>query len=625
MERSVNMRQLALPVIAGLTVTSAVAQTTPPANSETNRMTEVVITATKIAQPIEQTAAAVSIISRADIEEKKFSNLAEALEDIPSLSVVRNGTPGQVTSVFLRGTESNHTLLTVDGRRLPSNLAGGFYYENLTLDNVDRIEVVRSPSSSIYGGDAIGGVINVITRTGRGLQKPEHEVSFEGGSFHTFRESASSRGAIGKFDYSVGLSHSNAEYPRENNDFRLSTLRSSLGYEATDDMYFDLKTSYLQSYGGSPNTVGFPSLGAKLKREAVNISPGVTWDYSEMLQSKLYYSYDHQFQPSKDPSFPAPFAINRLTIDANRVEWQNNLHPAENWHIVAGFDYQDTHAERTSDGVKNIDENLSSFGLYAQNQWSPLDRVWIQNSIRYDMFSDYNNAVTWRQGVSWRVPTVDTLLYGNVSRSFSPPTIQDLYFPFSGNPNLKPERALSWEIGADQDFAEGKFGASLVWFQNNYKDFIELNPAFFPVNVPEATTEGVETAFRWVPCDKFSARFSYTYTTATDDFDNRRLIRRPRHQVKGDIRVEPIEQVVVTAGLSRNMDREEAAFPAPFFTRTNLDSEDYLTVRAAVTWQVNEHLELWVKGENLNDDQYQQVAGFPALRAAAYGGMRVKF
>lgn len=625
MERSVKMRQLALPVIAGLSVVSATAQNSPSTNTETNRLPEIVITATKVAQPTEQTATTVSVITRQEIEEKQYSDLTEALEDVPSLSVVRNGAPGQVTSVFLRGTESNHTLLTVDGRRLPSNLAGGFYYENLTMDNVERIEVVRSPSSSMYGGDAIGGVINVITRTGRGLKKPEYEVAFEGGSFHTFRESAASRGAYGKFDYSVGLSQLNAEYPRENNDFRLSTVRSSLGYAATDDLYFDLKTSYLQAFGGSPNTVGFPSFAANLKREAVNISPGVTWDYSDILQSKLYYTYDHQFQASKDPSFPSPFAINRLTIDASRMEWQNNLQPAENWRIIAGLDFQDTHADRTSDGVQNINENLDSFGLYAQNQWSPVDRLWIQNSVRYDHFSDYDNAVTWRQGVSWRIPKLDTLLYGNVSRSFSPPTIQDLYFPGSSNPNLKPERALSWEIGADQDFADGKYGASLVWFQNNYKDFIELNPAFTPVNIGEATAEGVEGALRWAPCNEFSARLSYTYTTATDDVNLRRLIRRPRHQLKGDIRVKPHKQVVITAGLSWNMDREEAAFPAPTFTRTNVDSEDYLTLHAAISWQVNKYLELWVKGENLTDDQYQQVAGYPALRAAAYGGMRVKF
>jgi vitamin B12 transporter len=611
-----------------LLVAALAAATAARAQESTNtasRLREVVVTATKLAQPVEQTAATVTVITREQLEARHAATLAEALEGVPSLSVIRSGTPGQQTSVFSRGTESNHTLLTVDGRRLPANLAGGFFYENLTLDNVERIEVVRTPSSALYGADAIGGVINVITRNGRGLEQPEHELSFEGGSFNTFRESASSRGAFGKFDYAVGASQFNAAFPRDNNDFRLTTIRSSVGYELTDDLYVDLKSSYFQSFGGSPGAGPGANLGAHLKREVVNVSPGVTWDYSEMLQSKLFYTYDHQFQPSKDPSFPAPFSINRLTIDAHRVEWQNHLQPTDAWRLTAGFDVQDTSADRDTDGAQNVRANITGVGVYAQSQWTPFERFNVLNSVRYDTFTDYANAVTWRQGLSYRLPRVETLLYGNVSRSFAPPTIQDLYFPFGSNPNLVPERALSWEIGVEQPFLDDTLAVSAVWFQNRYRNFIELNPAFTPVNVPEATTEGVETAVKWAPCASFSARLSYTYLTATDDLNNRRLIRRPRHQLGGDVTVKPLDPLTLTAGLSWNLDREDANFPPPAFARANIDYGDYLLARASATWKFNEHLQVWVRGDNLADDQFEYVRNFPALRAAVYGGLKLTF
>ncbi|HSH94731.1 MAG TPA: TonB-dependent receptor plug domain-containing protein, partial [Roseimicrobium sp.] len=240
---------LALAIAAGAILLPAGAQETT-STTATNRIPEVVVTATRSATAPENTAASVTIIGRDEIEARKITTLADALQGIPSMSLVRNGTPGQATSVFTRGTESNHTLLMIDGRRIPANLAGGYDYANLSLDNIDRIEVVRTGSSSLYGGDAIGGVINLITRTGRGMEKPETEFSFEGGSFNTFRESAASRGASGKFDYSVSASQLNANFPRNNNQYRNSSIRSSFGYELNEAVYFDLKASYYQSDGG---------------------------------------------------------------------------------------------------------------------------------------------------------------------------------------------------------------------------------------------------------------------------------------------------------------------------------------------------------------------------------------
>src|SRR5262249_17349859 len=152
------------------------------------------------------------------------------------------------------------------------------------------------------------------------------EVAFEGGSFNTFRESASTRGMIGKFDYAVSASQFNAAFPRDNNDYRLTTFRGSFGYEVSPQVYLDLKTSYYQADGGSPGSTSFPSASDHLKREVSNVSPGIVWTPTDKFESKLYYTYDHQFQPSLDFG-----AVDRLDVAANQIDWQNNYKAFDSW------------------------------------------------------------------------------------------------------------------------------------------------------------------------------------------------------------------------------------------------------------------------------------------------------
>src|SRR4029450_4018595 len=154
---------------------------------------EVVVTATKTVTETWRTASSVTVIDRKQIEEKQFKLLPEALRTVPGLTIADRGTPGSVAGTFVRGTNSDQTLVIIDGRPIPMTLAGLYNIETLGLDNVERIEVLRGPAASLYGGKTIGGVINIITRSGRGL-KPEGEIWWEGGSFDTFREGIGTRG-----------------------------------------------------------------------------------------------------------------------------------------------------------------------------------------------------------------------------------------------------------------------------------------------------------------------------------------------------------------------------------------------------------------------------------------------
>ena len=599
--------------VAGLAALSAVAQ--EKSTVTTNRLSEVVVTATRTEEPVSQVAASVSIINRASIEEKKFHTLAEALESVPGLVVARNGTSGQATSVFLRGTESNHTLLTVDGRRVPSMLAGGYDWGNITLDNIERIEVVRSANSALYGGDAIGGVVNLITRTGRGLKSPEHGVSFEGGSFNSFRETAHSRGAAGRFDYAFAISQFNAAYPRNNNDYRSSGIRSSFGYEVSDKLYLDLKASYLQTDGGSPGSISYPSAVDHLKRETIHVSPGITWAPSDSWETKLFYTFENQLQPSRDSG-----SDNRLNVAAHVIDWQNILKATDTWKLSAGMLWQDQMIDRNRGRSGDINANLQTLGGFLQSQWSPSNGFTLINAVRHDAYSDYQSATTWRQAASYRIPQSDTLLFANVARSVAPPTAQDLYYPGNySNPNLKAERALSWEFGAEQPLPGSQLSLSATWFQHKYRDFIQVDGNYVPQNIAKATSEGIEMGLKWKPAGYFTAAVSYTYLTAENDATNLRLIRRPRHQLGLDAVIRPIEKLTLSTGASWVVERQDSLYPG------QVPIGDYLLIRAAASYQINKYSQIWIRGDNLLDQKYDALRGYPALRLGLYGGLAFMF
>ena len=240
------------------TKTASTTTAAKPQTAVTQLPTIVVTAATRNAQPPDTTATSTTVITHDDFENNQYINVAQALMSVPGLAVVPSGVPGQVTSVFTRGTDSNMTLFTIDGRHQPVGLDGAYDFTNLTLDNIDQIEVVRTPSSSLQGGSATGGIINLVTLTGRGLATPQSSVSFEGGSFDTFRENVQSRGAEGNFDYAVSASNEDSDMDRPNENYRNTVYRGNFGYQVTPDVYVDLHTGYSLANAGSPNTIETP-------------------------------------------------------------------------------------------------------------------------------------------------------------------------------------------------------------------------------------------------------------------------------------------------------------------------------------------------------------------------------
>ena len=636
-------------------------ETSAPQPPVTQLDTIVVTAATRTPQSPDSTASTSTVLTHQYLEDGRFEDVTSALQMVPGLSVVTLGSQGAQTSVFVHGLNSNQTLVTVDGRRQAVGLSGADdNLTNLTLDNVDQIEVVRSPVSSMQGGSAMGGVINIVTLSGKGLSTPQSSVSFEGGSFNTFRENAQSRGAVGNFDYAVSASRQDSIFPAlspgyapffapgfaaQADQYRNSTFRGNFGYQVNPDIYVDLHTAYSNAYTSSPGIYLTPDPTASLLIEDWNLSPEVVAKVTDFYTTKVYCTHDQQRQADNDPFLANELisfgsspqgSITRLQINTDSVDWQNDFQIAHNWSITAGIqgDNRDFYENDNVLGFRTLDGHDNNIGGYISSQWQPLPGLNILNSGRYDSYSEFGGSFSWKQGISYRVAETQTLLHASVSSAYTPPPIQDLYVfnagspffgPFLPNPGLQPETDLGWEAGVEQPLWDGRITPSVTYFHNDVSNAIENvrlpNGAFINENLNHVTTDGVEIGLNLQPISTVSVNVGYTYLNADDTTTGMRLVRRPRNSIVASGTWKPIDPLTLTLGGTWVVGREDL----DALTGVQEDAPDYFVVRASANYRINDTVSLWVRGENLTDRNYQPALGFLAPSIAGYGGVKISF
>ena len=644
--------------------TSSKTSTTSTSTSQpavTQLPTIVVTAATRNAQPVDTTATTTTVLTHQDLDDNKYASVTDALQSVPGLAVVTSGMQGAETSVFIHGLDSNQTLVTVDGRRQAVGLSGADdNLTNLTLDNVDQIEVVRTPVSSAQGGSAMGGVINLVTLSGKGLTTPEGSVSEEAGSFNTFKENAQSRGAVGNFDYAISATRQDSIYPAlspgfapfdspgftgQADQYRDTSYRGNFGYQITPDIYVDLHSAYSNAYTSSPGIFLFPDPTASLDIEDWNLSPEIVANVTDFYTTKLYYTRDQQRQADNDPFLANELvtdgsspqgAITRLQINTDSVDWQNNFQIAHNWSVTAGIqgDNRNYYENDNVLGYQTLNGHDNNLGGYISSQWQPLPGLNLLNSGRYDSCSQFGGSFSWRQAASYRVDPTQTLLHASVSSAYTPPSIQDLYVynagspffgPFLPNPNLTPETDLGWEAGVEQPFWDDRVTPSVTYFHNDVSNAIENvqlpSGAFINENLNHVTTDGVEVGLQVKPWTTVKLQANYTYLDAVNDSTQMRLVRRPRNSLDFTGTWNPIAPLTLTMGGNWVMGRQDL----DAVTGAQEDAPDYFLLRASATYRINDHVSIWVRGENLTDINYQPALGYLAPSIAAYGGIKVSF
>ncbi|SDT99444.1 vitamin B12 transporter [Verrucomicrobium sp. GAS474] len=625
---------LALPGLGSLqaastsskTSSSTSATSSAPASSATDDTTDldldpVIVTATRIPEPLSQTSSSVTVISAKEIEDNGYQNVVQALQNVPGLRTATPGTPGQVTGVFIRGMNSNQTLVLIDGKRLPQGFDGAYDITDLPLDNVERIEVARGPLSAVQGNSAAGGVINIITKSGQGMKKPEYAVTVEAGSFNTFHETVSARGAQGKFDYSAAYSSLLTSNQRRNNDYDRENATANLGYQAYDDVRLSLASAYRVTTVQNPGSVPSSSLKKWQQWETWSVSPTLDWKTTEAWSQSLSFQHSQQRMANDNE----PSANNRQQVNSNEVDWNHTITPIETLSIAAGGQFEDKTTWQYDDSLRSLTYNnhQTNKNVHTGVDWEALPGWHLVPSVSLDGYSDYGDFFNWRAATSYVVPATKTKFLGSYGTSTTAPSDQN-FLTYGGfqipNFNLKPEQTRGWEAGAEQPFFGGKWTVGGTFFENSIDNLI-YTPVATPLNLRHTRTQGVEVTTGIHPIKELDITAAYTYLDAINTDTMARLVRRPRNETSFDVTGRPAENVTLALGGSwlNGMQDTDAATFATF------NPKNIFSTRFAATWKITSNVSVFGRIENLLNNHYEEIPGYPTLSQAFYAGFKLTY
>jgi len=592
----------------------------------------VVVSATRFDIPLDQSPASVSVIDSQEFEQKQTERVADALRAVPGLSVVQTGTQGQLTSVFMRGLPSEDMQVLLNGIPINQGLSGAMNFADITIDDIGRVEVVRGPQSTLYGPRALAGAIQLFTVRGEG--PPQITLSTEGGSYGTFRESVSSSGKIDIFDYSIGASRIDTDNARPNNQYRNTAVTADLGLSPVEGLRLGTLVLYSLSDAGNPNTIFNPRPLDNLLTERWLIGPHLDWKPNDWWEQRIIFDYDHERQindPNQDGPTPqsTPFTgATRALFRRTQLDYQNDIRPVSWLTVTNGFFFSHVLAGQERPfvqfGPTFISDEMEDIGGFLQGTVDIYNFVFVAGG-RVDWFNHIGNIWTYRVASSYKIDKTDTTLHASVATGFSPPSSQDKIFGM--NFGLRPEKDFGYDAGVEQRLWDRRVTVGATYFHNDLSNVIGFNGQFKTLNLGAAETQGLETELRATPITDLDFRASYTYLEAekTDNANisqpqGSRLPRRPRNEVYVSGSYLWWKKLRTTVEAKWVNAREELHFGLP-----NFDIEDYNFVNIAAEYEINLHLSIFGRVDNVTGEHYSEVFGFPALGTAAYGGMKLRF
>jgi len=590
------------------------------AEDEEEELKAIEITATRTSIEEENPASALTIITQEEIQQKQHMQVKDILREQLGVNVVTQGPlGGSPTSVFMRGANSASTLVMIDGVQVNDNNTGGFNFSHLQMDNIERIEILRGPQSTLWGADAVGGVINIITKRGRG--KLKHTISLEAGSFETFREALTSSGSINKFDYSISASRtdtdgfSSANEDRgftEDDGYQNTTVSSRLGYNFLDDGRIEFLGRYINTRSDfdalsfvPPNPV-VDGIAETQTSDSYYFSIPITKSAANWWDIKLNNGFS--YNELVFPTFNFKSISRTYTTD-----FQNNFRLGKSLSVILGFEYQAINGFLGP----NLSFNNNSQGYYLEGHYNFNETYFLKAGLRENVNSKFDDQLTYKFEGAWLIKELGTKLRVSYATGFRAPTISDLFSPFGSNPNLKPEESENVEVGIQQNLFSENLKLSLTYFYTNYDNLIALDGFFIPQNVGRATSQGIEASAQYQILKNLNATVNYTWNEATDDIANTTLLRRPRGILSFTLHHNWMDKLdsLVTVNYRSSMISNSAG--ASVGGRA--------TLRAAIGYQLNDHWKLTARGENLLDKDYEEPLGFGTAGISGYAGFVYSF
>ncbi|MEQ1838104.1 MAG: TonB-dependent receptor [Candidatus Nitrotoga sp.] len=578
-----------------------------------------IVTGTRIGQPLKQTLSHATVINQQEIQNSQATDVPSLLKNLAGVEFSQSGGIGKQASLFMRGTNSSHVLILLDGVRINSATTGTTAVDQLMLDQIERIEVVRGNVSSVYGSEAIGGVIQIFTKRGRG--EPDFSASVGAGSLKSRRISAGYGGQINDTQFNVQASRYRTA--------GVSAINPQLAPNANPDK------------DGYDNT----SLSANV-RHALNGDHSLS---GSLFKSRGEVEYDDAFGAPTDRNLSRPALSKFFLASDNRLAeiWQSQLQLAQGRDDAKGYlngvenssfkttnrqiTWQNTLAVHTDGnillGLERLRQKVASDTVFTQTnrQINSLFAGYtgkfgahqVQTNVRQDRYSDFGKANTGLLGYGYAI--TDTLrATASASTAFKAPTFNDLYYPlsfgFSGNPNLKPERSKNREVGLR--YANDQQYFNVVYFDNHIRDLIATSPDFSTViNVNTARINGVELSYAGQFANT-GIKAAHTRQNPRDELTNLPLLRRAKSFANLSI-AQQMQGWRVAGEAQHSGPRVDSDIMT--FSRITLPS--YTLLNLLADYKINQRLNLSMRVDNLLNKDYMLAHGYNTLGRTVFIGL----
>ncbi len=579
---------------------------------------EIVVTATRTEIATSQVGSSISVLTADEIEERQYASTVDAIRSLPGVIINQNGPFGGSASVRIRGASSDQTLVLVDGVVVndPASPGAGFNFANLDPNDIERIELLRGPQSTLYGSQAIGGVVNIITK--RATEPFAYSAFFEAGSFKTLRSGGNVSGLHGETDYNLSLSgiRTNGISKADEHDgnteedgYKNYTVSGNVGSNLTEVLRAEGGIRYSDSrnefdagggVGGDGDRVGHT-------REFQTSASLHLSTFSGQLENSLTGSYalvDRDNESNGTRSFSA-------TGERTSFEYLGTLSMSDFWNAIIGLKTEDTEIKGTS--------SIRTDSVFGQVQVLPIEGLSLIGGVRHDDHETTGGVTTFRFTSAYEFADTGTVFRGSWGEGFKSPTPFQLTFFCCGatgpNTNLQPEESQGWDVGIEQELFGGQADVQVNYFQQDVENQIDFSfGAGGYLNIDQVETEGWEFIASARPADWIDLSANFTHQSAIDVSTGSQLVRTPANIAALNVTTYPTEALAVGGSVIWNDDETDSAGLV----------QDWYRVDVRSSYQLNDEVELFGRVENLLDEQYQDILGFGTPGISGFVGIRVR-